>query len=77
MSSLKILNQSSTDYTKKMMMNTMTEHVALDLFSGSGWGSAMKKLDIIELGIEIMPEAVATREANGMETVFEDVWSGI
>ena len=77
MSPLKILNQSSTDYTKTMMMNTMTEHVALDLFSGSGWGSAMKKLDIIELGIEIMPEAVATREANGMETVFEDVWSGI
>lgn len=27
--------------------------------------------------MEIMPEAIATREANGMSTVFHDVWDGL
>lgn len=50
---------------------------ALDLFAGTGWGAACKRLGIKEMGVEIMPEAIATREANGMETIYRDVWDGL
>ena len=50
---------------------------ALDLFAGTGWGVACKRLGIEEMGVEIMPEAVATREANGMHTIYHDVWDGL
>lgn len=50
---------------------------ALDLFAGSGWGVACKHLGIDEYGVEIMPEAIATREANGMNTIYNDVWDGL
>lgn len=50
---------------------------ALDLFAGTGWGVACKWLGIEEDGVEIMPEAVATRTANGMNTIFGDVWDGL
>lgn len=57
---------------------TATAHIkALDLFAGTGWGVACKRLGIKEAGVEIMPEAVATREANGMETIYRDVWDGL
>jgi DNA (cytosine-5)-methyltransferase 1 len=51
--------------------------IALDLFAGHGWGVACQRLGIEELGVEIMPEAVATRKANGMTTIFGDVWEGL
>lgn len=51
--------------------------IALDLFAGSGWGVACQRLGIKEYGVEIMPEARATRTAAGMETVFNDVWDGL
>lgn len=55
-----------------------TAHIkALDLFAGTGWGVACQRLGIKEAGVEIMPEAVATREANGMETIYCDVWEGL
>jgi len=55
-----------------------TAHIkALDLFAGTGWGVACQRLGIKEAGVEIMPEAVATRTANGMETIYHDVWDGI
>lgn len=50
---------------------------ALDLFAGTGWGVACQRLGIHEEGVEIMPEAVATREANGMTTIYRDVWEGL
>lgn len=50
---------------------------ALDLFAGSGWGVAARWLGIREMGVEIMPEACATREANGMATIFHDAWEGL
>ena len=50
---------------------------ALDLFAGSGWAVAARWLGIREMGVEIMPEACATREANGMATIFHDVWEGL
>ena len=50
---------------------------ALDLFAGTGWGVACQRIGIKEYGVEIMPEACATREANGMETVYNDVWDGL
>ena len=50
---------------------------ALDLFAGTGWGVACKRLDIEEDGVELMAEAVATREANGMKTIYRDVWDGL
>lgn len=51
--------------------------VALDLFAGHGWGVACQRLGIEERAVELMVEAVATRAANGMETVYRDVWDGI
>lgn len=50
---------------------------ALDLFAGTGWGVACHRLGIIEHGVELMAEAVATREANGMSTIYRDVWEGL
>lgn len=55
----------------------MDQIVALDVFAGTGWGVACKWLGIEEKGVELMAEAVATREANGMETVYRDVWDGL
>lgn len=51
--------------------------IALDLFAGTGWGVACQRLGIDEYGVENMPDAIATREANGMETLFADVWDGL
>lgn len=51
--------------------------IALDLFAGSGWGVACQRLGIEELGVELMPEARATRELAGMRTVLHDVWDGL
>ena len=56
---------------------TKTNLVALDLFAGTGWGVACKALGIQELGVEIMPAAISSREAAGFDTVFEDVWDGL
>ena len=47
---------------------------ALDDFAGTGWGVACDWLGIEERGVELMPEAVATRDANGMVTIGRDVW---
>jgi len=44
-----------------------------DLFAGSGWGVACRQLGWEEHGVEIMPEAQATRAAAGMKTVGDDV----
>ena len=51
--------------------------IALDLFAGHGWGVACRELGIEEYGVEIMPEACAVREANGMRTIYNDVWDGL
>lgn len=48
---------------------------ALDLFAGVGWHVGAKALDIEEEGVEIMREAVATRDAIGAKTVHDDVWT--
>lgn len=51
---------------------------ALDLFAGAGgWSVACVRLGIDEYGVEIMPEALATREANGLKTIYNDVWDGL
>lgn len=55
----------------------MSGLVALDLFAGTGWGVACRALGIEEHGVDNMPEVIATREANGMSTVFHDVWEGL
>lgn len=46
----------------------------LDLFAGTGVGVAAHQLGITEYGVEIMPAAVATRDAVGFETPYNDVW---
>lgn len=56
---------------------TLTDLVALDLFAGTGWGVACQRLGILEHGVELMPEAVASRDAAGMHTVYRDVWDGL
>lgn len=53
---------------------TQTRLKAVDLFAGTGWGVACKALGIDEVGVEKMPEARATREANGMRNWLDDVW---
>ena len=50
---------------------------ALDLFAGTGWGVACQKLGIDEAGVELLPDAVKTRDANGMRTLYRDVWDGL
>ncbi|KTS09059.1 DNA cytosine methyltransferase [Microbacterium testaceum] len=50
---------------------------ALDLFAGTGWGVALQARGIREGGVEIMPEAQASRAAAGMETTYSDVWDGL
>jgi DNA (cytosine-5)-methyltransferase 1 len=62
--------------TAPLITRPATIH-ALDLFAGTGWGVACQRLGIHEKGVELMPEAIATRTAAGMETVFEDVWDGL
>lgn len=50
-------------------------HIALDLFSGHGWGVALDKLGIREYSVDIMPEVRETRALNGMKDLtYEDVW---
>lgn len=44
-----------------------------DLFAGTGWGVACRTLGWDEHGVEIMPEAQATRAAAGFKTVASDV----
>lgn len=51
--------------------------IALDLFAGTGWGVACRRLGIEEYGVEIMPEARAVRALNGMHTLYGDVWTGL
>lgn len=51
--------------------------IALDLFAGTGWGVACQWLGIEEHGVEIMLEARAVRAANGMTTIYADVWEGL
>lgn len=63
--------------TRSSPSGTAARVKALDLFAGTGWGVACQRLGIKEAGVEIMPEAVATREANGMETIYRDVWDGL
>lgn len=49
---------------------------SVDAFAGAGgWSQAAKRLGIIDYGIEKMPEARATRKANGLFTVADDVWT--
>lgn len=45
----------------------------LDLFAGTGWGVACQRLGLAELGIEIMPAALATRRAAGMLSMDRSV----
>lgn len=48
----------------------------LDLFAGAGgWDVAAQELGFDVMGVENMKEAVATREANGLVTLFDDVWA--
>lgn len=50
--------------------------IADDLFAGAGgWDLAAAKLGIHARGIENMKEARATREAAGLTTIHDDVWT--
>jgi DNA (cytosine-5)-methyltransferase 1 len=50
--------------------------IADDLFAGAGgWDLAAAKLGIHARGVENMPAARATREAAGLETIHDDVWT--
>lgn len=50
--------------------------IADDGFAGAGgWDLAAEALGIHARGIEIMPEARATRDAAGLATIHDDVWT--
>lgn len=53
------------------------ELVVLDHFAGHGWGVACRWLGLLEYGVEIMPDAIRTRTAAGMRTIYRDVWAGL
>ena len=55
----------------------MAEYDVLDHFAGTGWGVACQALGLREAGVEVMPEAIASREAAGFETIYNDVWAGL
>lgn len=50
--------------------------IADDLFAGAGgWDLGAQKLGIHARGVENMPEARATRDAAGLTTIHDDVWT--
>lgn len=50
--------------------------IADDLFAGAGgWDLAARELGIEARGVENMKEARATREAAGLTTIHDDVWT--
>ena len=51
-----------------------TELRMLDLFAGTGVGVAASRMGIKEWGVEIMPAAIATRDAAGFDTPYYDAW---
>ncbi|NLA65560.1 MAG: DNA cytosine methyltransferase, partial [Leucobacter sp.] len=51
--------------------------VAVDHFAGLGWGVACERLGIREYGVELAPSVVRMRSANGMRTIYRDVWTGL
>jgi len=51
-----------------------SHHKVLDLFAGTGVGVAVQQLGATEYGVELMPAPLKTREANRMQTVYNDVW---
>lgn len=54
----------------------MTEIIADDLFAGAGgWDVAARWLGIRARGVENMAAARATRDAAGLETIHDDVWT--
>lgn len=55
----------------------MKRYDVLDHFAGSGWGVACHQLGLTEAGVEIEPDAIATRDAAGFDTVYTDVWEGM
>lgn len=60
------------------METESTSHrlVADDLFAGAGgWDVAADWLDIHARGVENMPAARATRDAAGLTTIHDDVWT--
>lgn len=50
--------------------------IADDLFAGAGgWDLAATQLGIHARGVENMKEARATRDAAGLTTIHDDVWT--
>jgi DNA (cytosine-5)-methyltransferase 1 len=47
--------------------------LAIDLCAGIGWSVACSQLGIVEHGVEIMPEAIATRSALGAVTINQSI----
>ena len=60
-------------------MSLTPKFTALDLFAGAGgWSVACQRLNIQEHAVELMPEAIATREAAGFPPLaYEDAWQGL
>ena len=48
--------------------------VALSLYAGVGFGVALDRMNIPEVGVESDPYVIATRDAAGMITIGRDVW---
>lgn len=54
----------------------IADSIADDLFAGAGgWDLAAARLGIRARGVENMPQARATREAAGLTTIHDDVWT--
>ncbi|MDA4893280.1 DNA cytosine methyltransferase [Streptomyces sp. MS2A] len=51
--------------------------VAVDHFAGVGWGVAAHRIGIREYGADNAASVIRVRSANGMRTIYRDVWSGL
>lgn len=50
---------------------------AVDHFAGVGWSVACRALGVVDYGVEIAPSVIRTRSANGMRTLYRNVWAGL
>jgi len=49
----------------------------LSLYAGVGFGVALDRMNIPEVGVEADPDVIATRDAAGMITIGRDVWDWV
>lgn len=69
------LLQSYPPYEQEVVLTKQfADRTVLDLCAGTGVGVGVRNLGAEELGVEIMPAAIQSRDLNGMITAYENMW---